>query len=149
MRTSEQIINEILRKRSICSEADLEEYLADKPKRTYDPFLLDGIREGVDLLLSEIARGTRICVYGDYDADGVTSVCVMACALKALDCDWFYYIPSRFDEGYGLNNEALDKIRNAGAGLVITVDCGCVSYREVEYAKSIGLKVIVDRKSVV
>lgn len=143
MRTSEQIINEILNKRGICSEEELAEFLSDKPTKTYDPFLLDGVQEGVDLLLSEIGKGTRVCVYGDYDADGVTSICVMACALDALKCDWFYYIPSRFEEGYGLNKAALEKIKEAGAGVVITVDCGCVSRNEVEYAESIGLRMIV------
>ncbi|MDO4177244.1 MAG: single-stranded-DNA-specific exonuclease RecJ [Bacillota bacterium] len=143
MRTSEQIINEILNKRGICTEEELAEFLSDKPTKTYDPFLLDGVQEGVDLLLSEIEKGSRVCVYGDYDADGVTAVCVMACAMNALDCDWFYYIPSRFEEGYGLNVAALEKIREEGAGVVITVDCGCVSKAEVAFAQSIGLKVIV------
>ncbi|MCQ2545927.1 MAG: single-stranded-DNA-specific exonuclease RecJ [Clostridia bacterium] len=143
MRNTEQIISEILNKRGICTEEELAEFLSVKPTKTYDPFLLDGVQEGVDLLLSEIEKGSRVCVYGDYDADGVTAVCVMSCALNALDCDWFYYIPSRFEEGYGLNVSALEKIKAEGAGIVITVDCGCVSKDEVAFAQSIGLKMIV------
>lgn len=143
MRNSEEIIREILNKRGIAKEEDIEEYLSPRPKKTYDPFLLDDMKAGVDLMLSEIKKGTRICIYGDYDADGVTATTVMSRGISELTDNWFYYIPSRFEEGYGLNCSALDKIKSRGAGLIITVDCGCVSYREVEYAKSLGLKVIV------
>ena len=97
----------------------------------------------MDLLLSEINAGTKICIYGDYDADGVTSVCIMYSVLRHLTDNIMYYIPSRFDEGYGLNTDAVKNIADAGAGLMITVDCGSVSYDEVEYAKQLGLKVIV------
>lgn len=143
MRTNESIINEILNNRGITDEEEIKEFLSEKPQRTYDPFLLDGMKEGVELLLSEAEAGGRICIYGDYDADGVTSVTVMGCGISRITSNWFYYIPSRFTEGYGLNIEALDKIKAAGTDLVITVDCGCVSYKEVEHAKAIGLKVIV------
>ncbi|MDD4199938.1 MAG: single-stranded-DNA-specific exonuclease RecJ [Eubacteriales bacterium] len=143
MRKSDEIVKEILINRGITSPEEREEFLSDNPKKTYDPFLLDGMQEGVDLLLSEIDGGGKICIYGDYDADGVTSVCIMSHGIAQLTDSWFYYIPSRFEEGYGLNRNALDKIKYQGASTVVTVDCGCVSYDEVEYAKSIGLKVIV------
>lgn len=143
MRNCNEIVNEILNKRGITSDEQIEEFLSDRPQKTYDPFLLDGMQEGVDLLLSEIDQGGRICIYGDYDADGVTSVCIMSHGIGQLTDNWFYYIPSRFEEGYGLNRNALDKIKYQGATMLVTVDCGCVSYNEVEYAKSIGLKVIV------
>ena len=143
MRNSEEIIREILNKRGIVEEADISEYLSPRPQKTYDPFLLDDMKAGVDLMLSEIEKGSRICIYGDYDADGVTATTVMSRGISELTDNWFYYIPSRFEEGYGLNRGAIDKIRARGADLIITVDCGCVSYREVEYAKAAGLKVIV------
>lgn len=147
MRTNDQIIEQILNKRGIVAEDEICEFLSQKPTRTYDPFLLDGMRAGVDLLLSVVdgegAENKRICIYGDYDADGVTAATVMAYAVSSLTDNWFFYVPSRFREGYGLNVNALDRIRDAGTELIITVDCGCVSKYEVEYAKSIGLKVIV------
>ena len=121
----------------------MAEYLSPRPQAAYDPFLLRGMEEAVGLILAEIDKGTRICLYGDYDADGVTSVCILYTFLRNLTDDIFYYIPSRFVDGYGLNNAALESIKDKGAGLVITVDCGSVSYEEVEYAKSIGLKIIV------
>ncbi len=143
MRRTEEIIKEILKKRGITEQSDIEEFLSDKPSKTYDPFLLDDMQAGVDLLLSEIKKGTGVCIYGDYDADGVTSVCILSHGLRELCDNFFFYIPSRFDEGYGLNCDAIKRIYERGAGLIITVDCGSVSYEEVEYAKSLGLKVIV------
>ena len=143
MKKTEDIINEILNKRGILSDDDREEFLSARPKRTYDPFLLDSMKAGVDLLISAAKNGDCICIYGDYDADGVTASTVMACGVSALTDNWFFYIPSRFEEGYGLNTSAIDKIIEKGAELIVTVDCGCVSQKEVEYAKAKGLKVIV------
>ncbi|MCR5035469.1 MAG: single-stranded-DNA-specific exonuclease RecJ [Clostridia bacterium] len=143
MRKAEDILDVILNKRGILSKEDREEYLSPNPSRTYDPFLLDGMKAGVDLLISAVKNGDRICIYGDYDADGVTASTIMACGVSELTDDWFIYIPSRFEEGYGLNVTAIDKIIDRGADLIITVDCGCVSRKEVQYALSKGLKVIV------
>ena len=67
------IVKKILNKRGICAEADIVEFLSDKPRKTYDPFLLPDMEAGVDLILSETGKGSKICVYGDYDADGITS----------------------------------------------------------------------------
>ena len=143
MRKTEEILKEILYKRGIVTTEDISEFLSDRPKRTYDPFLLLNMEAGVDLLLSEIKAGTKICIYGDYDADGVTSICILSHVLSMLEADFTYYIPSRFEEGYGLNKIAVKKISDEGTGLLITVDCGSVSYDEVEYAKDLGMKVIV------
>lgn len=143
MRKPEEILFELLNKRGINTPEDIAEFLSDKPKKTYDPFLLLNMKEGVDLLLNEIKDGTKICIYGDYDADGVTSVCILSHVLSMLTDNFTYYIPSRFEEGYGLNKDAIDKLKADGTCLIITVDCGSVSFDEVEYAKSIGLKMIV------
>lgn len=143
MRKPEEILKELLKHRGIITPEDVSEFLSDIPKKTYDPFLLLNMKAGVDLLLKEIKYGTRICIYGDYDADGVTSVCILSHILSMLTNNFTYYIPSRFDEGYGLNKNAIDKIIADGVGVILTVDCGSVSYEEVEYAKQLGLKVIV------
>lgn len=143
MRKPEDILGALLEIRGISSEEEIEEFLSDRPQKTYDPFLLLNMEAGVDLLLSEIKNNTRICIYGDYDADGVTSVCILSHVLSMLTENYTYYIPSRFDEGYGLNKEAIKKVHETGVGLIITVDCGSVSWEEVEYAKELGMKVIV------
>lgn len=136
-------IKEILNHRGIQAEADILEFISNKPSLTYDPFLLKNMEAGVDLILSFIDQGKKICIYGDYDADGVTSTSLLLQVLSHLTDHLTYYIPSRFDEGYGLNKEALKVIKDQGTDLVITVDCGSVSYDEVAYGKSLGLEIIV------
>ena len=143
MRNAEEILRAVLSKRNIVSDEDITEYLSERPQKTYDPFLMLDMEAGVDLLLSEADAGTKICIYGDYDADGVTSICILSSVLSCITKNFTYYIPSRFDEGYGLNKDAVYRISQAGAGLIVTVDCGSVSYEEVEYAKQLGMKVIV------
>ena len=138
-------IKKLLFKRGIESQEDMEEFLSPSPRRTYDPFLLKNMEEGVSLLLEEAAAGERICIYGDYDADGITSTTLMLSILSHItepgQVD--YYIPSRFEEGYGLNMEAIRQIHEQGFQMLLTVDCGSVSAAEVEYAKSLGMKVLV------
>jgi len=138
-------ILKLLNKRGLTSQEDITEFLSKSPRRTYDPFLLKNMEEGVSLILEEAVKGTRICIYGDYDADGITSTTLMLSVLSHITDPGqvSYYIPSRFEEGYGLNKEAIRQIHEQGAGMIITVDCGSVSYDEVEYAKSLGMKVVV------
>ena len=136
------LIRKILKNRGITDEDEILEFYLISQK-TYDPFLLKNMEAGVDLLLSAIKQNRRICIYGDYDADGVTSVSLLIQVLSHLTTNLFYYIPSRFVEGYGLNKDAIDLIKRDGAELIITVDCGSVSYEEVEYGKSIGIDFII------
>jgi len=143
MRNAKEILDIVLKERNIVGDEAVREFLSDRPQKTYDPFLLLNMEAGVDLLLSEINSGGKICIYGDYDADGVTSICVLSHIIGMLTNNFTYYIPSRFDEGYGLNKDALKSIRGEGTDLLVTVDCGSVSYDEVEYAKELGMKVIV------
>jgi len=137
------IVRELLNKRGVSEEKDILEFLSEKPKKTYDPFLLLNMEAGVDLILSAIKNKDKICVYGDYDADGITSAAVMLDILSNLTDRLEYYIPSRFDEGYGLNKEAIKKIKNRGSKLIVTVDCGSVSFEEVELAKELDLDIII------
>lgn len=134
---------ELLQKRGIETEEEIREFLSDRPQKTYDPFLLLNMREGVDLILSAVKCGKKICIYGDYDADGVTSTVILSEVLSHLTDKIMHYIPSRFGEGYGLNCAALDKIRRAGADLLITVDTGTAAGKEVRYAKDLGMDVVI------
>ncbi len=143
MKEISPIVRSLLKQRGIETTEEMEEFLSPSPKRTYDPFLMKNMREGVDLLLKSIEEGKKICIYGDYDADGITSVAIMMQVLSQLTPSIIYYIPSRFDEGYGLNMEAIDSIRQQQVELILTVDCGSVSYKEVEYARQCGMEVIV------
>lgn len=133
----------LLERRGISGESEILEFLSNKPQKTYDPFLLLNLEAGVDFILSEIADGKKLCIYGDYDADGVTSTCILYEVLRQLTDRLDYYIPSRFEEGYGLNCDAVKEIREQGTELLITVDCGSTSCDEVELAKSMGMSVVV------
>lgn len=143
MRKLSNLIIGLLEKRGITGEEDIEEFLSESPQRTYDPFLMLNMEKGVEMVLDAVSRGQRICIYGDYDADGITSTVMMMQMLSRLTDNLFYYIPSRFDEGYGLNMSAVDTVKEKGADMLITVDCGCVSVEEIAYAQRLGMTVLV------
>ncbi|MBX3084949.1 MAG: single-stranded-DNA-specific exonuclease RecJ [Anaerolineae bacterium] len=108
-----------------------------------DPFKMEGMAKAVSRLRDAIKRKESIVVYGDFDADGVTSTTLLVTALKALGANVRPYIPHRVDEGYGLNNDALIKLAKQGAQVVVTVDCGIRSVAEVEVGQQAGLSMIV------
>ncbi|MFA5527424.1 MAG: single-stranded-DNA-specific exonuclease RecJ [Peptostreptococcales bacterium] len=127
----------------LSDEEEMEEFFSLSPRKTYDPFLLKNMDKVILKIKQTIAEDKKICIYGDYDVDGVTSVSLLYEVLSLLTDKIDYYIPSRFEEGYGLNKEALQNIKNKGTDLVITVDCGSTSVAEVDYAKEIGLDIVV------
>lgn len=130
--------------RGIAGEAERGEFLSPSPQLTYDPQLLRGLPEAVDLICAAVAMEEKIAVYGDYDADGVTSSVILKTILAAMGAkDVVVYIPSRFDEGYGLNEGAVRRLAEAGVQLIVTVDCGSVSFREVQLAQELGMEVVV------
>ena len=137
------IEQEILYRRGLRSNADAEAYLSGTGSEEHDPFLMLGMENAIHRLVEAIQSGERIVVYGDFDADGVSATVLLVETLREVGADVQHYIPSRFEEGYGLNIEALSKIRDQRAGLVITVDCGVRAVNEIEYAESLGLDVIV------
>jgi single-stranded-DNA-specific exonuclease len=109
----------------------------------HNPFLMHGMVEAVARIRRAIKGDELIAVYGDFDADGVTSTALLVQALRGLGGRVRPYIPNRVDEGYGLNTNALDQLQEEGARLVLTVDCGIRSVDEVAYGKRIGLDMIV------
>lgn len=133
---------EIIKNRGVKNE-EIEDFFSPAPQVTYDPFLIPDLRKTCITLIDAAKSGKRICVYGDYDADGVTSTTLLYTVLKYLTDNVCYYVPSRFSDGYGLNNYAIDKIKDDNVDLLITVDCGSTSPKEVEHAKSLGMDVII------
>src|SRR4051812_13632282 len=117
-------------------------FLAAEPPQ-HDPFLLGDMRAAVETIRAAIAKGKRICVHGDYDVDGICATALAVLALRALGADADWHLPSRFDEGYGLSGETLDRLADEGCGLVLTVDCGITAVDEVARAKARGLDVVV------
>lgn len=109
----------------------------------YDPFLMKGMREAVDLIKNAIRDHEPMVVYGDYDVDGVTATALLVQALESLGGNVEPYIPNRFDEGYGLNCEAVKELASQGKRLIITVDCGIRSVKEADVARELGVNLII------
>ncbi|MGQ9889662.1 MAG: single-stranded-DNA-specific exonuclease RecJ [Aggregatilineales bacterium] len=108
-----------------------------------NPFAMKGVSQAVTRIRRAVQAGQKIVVYGDFDADGVTSTVLMVQVLQTLGANVEPYIPHRVDEGYGLNSQALEKLAAGGAKVVVTVDCGIRSVKEVEDGKRFGLDMIV------
>lgn len=140
---ADQIVTDILRRRGIEDAEQLIEFLSDAPKLTHDPFLMKNMKPAVLRIVKALQNKEKICIYGDYDADGVTATSLLLTVFARLTRNVIYYIPSRFDEGYGLNKDAMRLIAGQNVNLIITVDCGSVSCEEVELAKELGMDVIV------
>jgi single-stranded-DNA-specific exonuclease len=109
----------------------------------HDPFALGDMHDARDRILAAVAAGTRICVHGDYDVDGICATTLAVLVLRDLGADVDWHLPSRFEEGYGVSSETLARLAREGFGLVITVDCGITAVEEVREARRAGLEVIV------
>jgi single-stranded-DNA-specific exonuclease len=109
----------------------------------HDPFGLGDMREAVETIRAAVAAGERICVHGDYDADGICATALAVLLLRELGADPVWHLPSRFEEGYGLNGQTLARLASEAVDLVITVDCGITAVAEIEEAKRLGLDVVV------
>ena len=138
------LVVQILYNRGVTDEHEIAAFLqADRPTSTADLFRMAGMNRTIDRIRRAIKAHEPIAIYGDYDVDGVTATALLVQTLAAFGADVRPYIPRRADEGYGLNVEALQHLKEAGVRLVITVDCGVRSLTEVAFAKSIGLDLIV------
>ncbi len=136
------LVSQVLYNRGLHDSTAVSRFVdADTPLA--DPYTLAGMGRAVELIREAIVAREHVVIYGDYDVDGVTAVAVLVEALRALGAIVTPYIPSREDEGYGLNPEALYALHQEGARLLITVDCGMRSLDEVAYARELGLTVIV------
>src|SRR5881397_3368860 len=109
----------------------------------HDPFLLGDMAAGVDAIKGAIAARKRICVHGDYDADGICATALAVLILRELGAEVEWHLPSRFEEGYGVQRETLARLADEGCGLVLTVDCGISAVEEVAEARARGLEVVV------
>ena len=137
------ILRRILYNRGYTTADAARGYIEAQPPPGNNPENLLGMPQAVERIRHAIQKSEPIAIYGDYDADGVTATALLTHALGKLGADVRGYIPNRFEEGYGLNIEALEALRSQGVGLVITVDCGMRSPRETEHARCIGLDLII------
>jgi single-stranded-DNA-specific exonuclease len=136
------LFRQILFNREITTASMAESFLrADEP--IHDPFLLKDLEKAVQIIHDSILLNKKIIVFGDYDADGVTASALMVQVLRQYGADVNFYIPNRFNEGYGLTMGALQKVLCLKPDLIITVDCGVRSPNEVDYARKEGVDVII------
>jgi single-stranded-DNA-specific exonuclease len=137
------ILRQLLFNRGYGTDAEARAFLRAEANFDTSPFQMIGMQAAIGRILYALEQHEPIAIYGDYDVDGVTATALLVQTLKALEADVRGYIPNRFDEGYGLNNEALSALKEDGVGLVITVDCGIRSPDEAAHARSIGLDLII------
>ncbi|MGM0369846.1 MAG: single-stranded-DNA-specific exonuclease RecJ, partial [Bacillota bacterium] len=139
----DRLLAKLLVERGIDSPSEVEQFLhPDSYQATsYNEF--PNLEEAVELIQLAVEENKQICVYGDYDADGVTSTAILVAMLRAIDADVAYHIPDRFEEGYGMDSAVVRDLAANGIDLIITCDCGISNQSEVSLAKELGLDVIV------
>lgn len=136
-----KLTTKVLFARGFNSNLKIKEFLSLTKVGLFDPFLLKDMQKACDIIKLAISQNKKIVIYGDYDVDGVTSTMILVDYLTKKGANISYYIPDRVSEGYGLSKKALDKLTYAD--LIITVDCGITAVEEIEYAKSLGIDIVV------
>lgn len=136
------IIAMLLQIRNIKTQEEIEDFLFND-SQIASPFEIKDMDKAVNRIKSSLENCELICVYGDYDADGVTSTALLYSYLETIDANAMYYIPSRETEGYGMNKSAVDYLHEKGVKLIVTVDNGIAATEEIAYAKSLGIDTVV------
>lgn len=138
-----KLLQQLLYNRGLIEPGEIKNFLEPKYEDLYSPFLFKDMQKAVDRIWKAIEGKEKICIYGDYDADAVTANAVLQQTFKYLGVESESYIPDRFTEGYGVNLEALEKIRDQGSKVIITVDCGTNSVDAAEFCKLNGIDLII------
>ena len=138
-----QLVAQLLINRGIETEDAARAYLYPTLAQLHSPFLLHGMEQVVERIRLAMKRGEQIWIFGDYDVDGTTAASLLINTFRHLDYPVQPYIPNRFEEGYGLNKEAIGALKKQGCDLLITVDCGITAIEEVEFANTLGMDVII------
>lgn len=136
-----EIVQQLLFNRGITTEEMAKEFIK-KESSAYDPFLLSGMHRAVDRILEAVQKREKIAVFGDYDADGITSTALLTEVLEELGANVQPYLPER-EEGYGVNTDAINTLHESEVSLIITVDCGIRSPMELNFAQDLGMTVII------
>lgn len=137
------IIASLLYGRGYTTAESAKQFLYMESEVLSDPMKMADMKRAVDRILLALERGEKITVYGDYDVDGVTSVCTLYLYLKSHGADVDYYIPNRIGEGYGVSEVAISALAESGTRLIITVDTGITADAEVEFAKTLGVDFVI------
>ena len=133
----------VLKLRGISTAAEAERLFHGGLDTLHDPLLLQDMDRAVSRLRAAIRGGETVAVYGDYDVDGITSTCLLTDYLRSKGLRCLSYIPSRDNEGYGVNTAALETLHGQGVSLVITVDCGITARDEAAFARTLGMDMLI------
>lgn len=137
------ILADLLIKRGIKTESAAKRFFRPMLNELIDPFLMNDMDIAVDRLNDAMGRKERIMVYGDYDVDGCTAVALVYKFLQQFYSNVDFYIPNRYDEGYGVSKKGIDYAKETGVKLIIVLDCGIKAVEEIGYAKSVGIDFII------
>lgn len=137
------VLKRLLVQRGITEEEQMKEFLSPQIKRLHDPGNFSTIQKAKKRIDEAIQANEKILVFGDYDADGVSSTALLISALQELGANCDYYIPNRFTEGYGPNETAFRKAKDNGVRVIITVDNGVAALHEAKVAKELGIDLII------
>ena len=137
------VIARLIRNRDVIGEEAIERYLNGTISDLYDGMLMKDADKAIDILKEKIAEEKKIRVIGDYDIDGICSIYILFCGLKAAGADVDYVVPHRINDGYGINEHLIDNAINEGIDTIVTCDNGIAPYNQVRYAKDNGITMIV------
>jgi single-stranded-DNA-specific exonuclease len=137
------IVAQLLLNRNITTPEDARRFLQAPLSGLYEPERLPGVVQAAERIHAAVRELRPICVYGDYDVDGVSGTAILVTVLRALGAKVEWHVPHRTEDGYGVNSNALKKIASSGLSLVVTVDCGIASIAEADEARQLGLEIIV------
>lgn len=137
------VLCRLLRKRGVRTAAEAKKFFRPSLLDLHDPFLMDGMAAAIKRINKALGRKERILVYGDYDVDGTTAVALVYRFLQQFTTNIDYYIPNRYNDGYGVSFKGVDYAKETGVSLVIVLDCGVKAVEEIAYAKSLGIDFIV------
>lgn len=142
--TPELLLEHLLEKRGLHTPDVRESFLNPRYDALYDPYLMHDMDKAVQRIVAAINAGETICIYSDYDADGIPGAVILHDFFKKIGYEHFWnYIPHRHTEGYGLHKDALVKIKEKGTTLIVTVDLGITAVSEVAFARELGIDVVV------
>jgi single-stranded-DNA-specific exonuclease len=136
------IVSSILMSREIANIDTARRFLSPSLQDLHNPFLMQDMKKAVDRLIRAIYQQEKIVIYGDYDADGITSVVVLLHFISQIYNNVSHYIPDRIAEGYGLHREAVEHMHEEGIGLIVTVDCGTSDHESIAHARKFGIDTI-------
>lgn len=133
----------LIRNRDVVGDDQIRRYLQGGTEDFYSPWLIYGMKKGVELLKQSIAAGEKLRIIGDYDIDGVCAAYILLTGLKRVGANVDTVIPDRIKDGYGINEQLIDQAHKDGVNLIVTCDNGISAYHQIAYAKELGMKVLV------